>query len=119
MTLDVLLVNPGASAQVYQGLADDYSAIEPPSLAGLFATYLRGKGLTVAILDAAALGLSPTEAAEAILTTPMTLIVVVVYGFQPSASTQSMTAAGDTCRALKYLDPSCKVMMTGTHPAAL
>jgi hypothetical protein len=38
---DVLLVNPGSRAAVYQELGDRYSAIEPPSLAGLFATYLR------------------------------------------------------------------------------
>ena len=39
--IDVLLVNPGSRAAVYQELGDRYSAIEPPSLAGLFATYLR------------------------------------------------------------------------------
>ena len=44
---------------------------------------------------------------------------MVIYGFQPSASTQNMTAAGETCRALKALDPACRIMMTGTHPAAL
>jgi hypothetical protein len=39
--IDVLLVNPGSRTAVYQELGDRYSAIEPPSLAGLFATYLR------------------------------------------------------------------------------
>ena len=48
-----------------------------------------------------------------------TLVVMVVYGFQPSASTQNMTAAGETCRAIKELDPRIPIMMTGTHPAAL
>jgi anaerobic magnesium-protoporphyrin IX monomethyl ester cyclase len=50
--IDVVLVNPGSRLAVYQELGDDFSAIEPPSLAGLFATYLRNKGLTVAIVDA-------------------------------------------------------------------
>jgi len=36
---------------VYQELGDRYSAIEPPSLAGLFATYLKKRGLSVAIVD--------------------------------------------------------------------
>jgi len=46
---DVLLVNPGSRAAEYQQLGGRYSAIEPPSLAGLFATYLRKRGLSVAI----------------------------------------------------------------------
>ena len=48
----MLMVNPGSRAAVYQELGDRYSAIEPPSLAGLFATYLRKRGLSVAIVDA-------------------------------------------------------------------
>jgi anaerobic magnesium-protoporphyrin IX monomethyl ester cyclase len=42
--IDVLLINAASPAQVYQGLANEFSAIEPPSLAALFATYLRNKG---------------------------------------------------------------------------
>ena len=40
MKVDVLLINPGSRAGQYQALSDEYSAIEPPSLAALFATYL-------------------------------------------------------------------------------
>ncbi len=117
---DVVLVNPGSRRAVYQVLGDEFSAIEPPSLAGLFATYLRNKGLSVALVDAPADNLSPEGAAQVISEKyfPI-LIVMVVYGFQPSASTQNMTAAGETCRALKEIDPNSKIMMTGTHPAAL
>lgn len=118
--VDVLLVNPGAIKQVYQDLANDFSAIEPPSLAALFATYLRNQGLTVDIVDAPALGLSPASAAEVVCNSfNPKLVVMVVYGFQPSASTQNMPAAGDTCRAIKKINPDIKIMMTGTHPAAL
>ncbi len=118
--IDVLLVNPGSRQAVYQQLGSELSAIEPPSLAGLFATYLRNNGLTVAIVDAPAHNLSPTGVAELICANyAPTLIVTVVYGFQPSASTQNMSAAGETCRALKEIDPRCRIMMTGTHPAAL
>lgn len=118
--VDVLLVNPGSRIAVYQELGDQYSAIEPPSLAGLFATYLRRHGLTVAVIDAPAENLSPVGVAEAIHENyDSTLIVMVVYGFQPSASTQNMTAAGETCAAIKNLSEDHKIMMTGTHPAAL
>jgi anaerobic magnesium-protoporphyrin IX monomethyl ester cyclase len=117
--VDVVLVNPGSLKAVYQDLGRDLSAIEPPSLAGLFATYLRRKGVSVEIVDAPALNLDPTAAAKTVQTLKPVLVVMVVYGFQPSASTQNMPAAGETCRALKELDPGIKILMTGTHPAAL
>jgi radical SAM superfamily enzyme YgiQ (UPF0313 family) len=118
--IDVLLVNPGSRQAVYQELGDELSAIEPPSLAGLFAGYLRRKELSVAIVDAPALNLSPQAVAQHVAQhyEPV-LIVMVVYGFQPSASTQNMPAAGETCRALKQQLPGCRILMTGTHPAAL
>ncbi|MHB8621953.1 MAG: B12-binding domain-containing radical SAM protein [Sulfuricaulis sp.] len=118
--IDVLLVNPGSMKAIYQDLSDEFSAIEPPSLAGLFATYIRNKGLSVDILDAPAFGLSPESVAELISKHyKPTLVVMVVYGFQPSASTQNMTAAGATSREIKKRIPDIKIMMTGTHPAAL
>lgn len=48
----VLPVNPGDRAAVYQGVGDTPSAVEPASLAGLIATYLRGHGLPVDFGDA-------------------------------------------------------------------
>jgi len=57
--IDVVLVNPGSRAAVYQELGDELSAIEPPSLAGLFASYLRRNDLSVAIVDGPARNLSP------------------------------------------------------------
>ncbi|RJQ48178.1 MAG: radical SAM protein [Gammaproteobacteria bacterium] len=118
--VDVLFINPGSRSAVYQELGDSFSAIEPPSLAGLFAGYTRNKGLSVAIIDAPAHNLGPQGVARLVAENynPV-LIVMVVYGFQPSASTQNMPAAGETCAALKELDRNYKIMMTGTHPAAL
>jgi len=105
---------------VYQELGDSISAIEPPSLAGLFATYLRNRGLSVEIIDAPAHNLSPRGVAQTINENfDPALVAVVVYGFQPSASTQNMTAAGETCTAIKDLRENTKILMTGTHPAAL
>jgi len=118
--IDVVLVNPGCRLAVYQDLGNRLSAIETPSLAGLFATYLRNHGLSLAIVDAPAANLSPTDVAQTISDNfDPVLVVMVVYGFQPSASTQNMPAAGEACRALKEIIPNCKIMMTGTHPAAL
>jgi len=118
--IDVLLVNPGSLKAVYQDLGNEFSAVEMPILPALFASYLRKKDMSVDVLDAPAFGLSPEQAAEIIVKNfAPKLVVLVVYGFQPSASTQNMPAAGATCRALKALDPDIKIMMTGTHPSAL
>jgi len=118
--VDVLLVNPGSLKAVYQDLGNEFSAVEMPILPALFASYLREKNMSVDILDTPAFGLSPQQAAEIIdKNFSPRLVVLVVYGFQPSASTQNMPAAGATCRAIKALNPGIKIMMTGTHPAAL
>jgi len=117
---EILFINPGAMHTVYQELGHSLSAIEPPSLAALFATYVRKKGASTAIIDAPALNLNPAEVADLIEKeyNPI-LIVMVVYGFQPSASTQNMMAAGETCREIKKRNPHLKILMTGTHIAAL
>jgi len=118
--IDVLFINPGSRRAVYQELGNDFSAIEPPSLAGLFAGYIRNKALSTAIIDAPAHNLSPEEVAQQVADRfDPVLIVMVVYGFQPSASTQNMPSAGATVQALKALNPQYKILMTGTHPAAL
>jgi len=69
--IDVLLVNPGSRTAVYQELGDRYSAIEPPSLAGLFATYLRKRGLSVDLVTAASIRnpfLIPRDSMTAVMT---------------------------------------------------
>jgi len=47
------------------------------------------------------------------------LTAVVVYGHQPSASTQNMTAAGEICTAVKRRVPGLKVLLVGGHVSAL
>jgi anaerobic magnesium-protoporphyrin IX monomethyl ester cyclase len=118
--VDVLFISPGDRKQIYQDLGNDYAAIEPPVFAGLFATYMRGKGCSVAIYDAPAMSVDAAETARAATAdySPK-LIVIVCYGLQPSASTQNMTAAGDIARMIRKLGTEAKVMMTGTHPSAL
>lgn len=119
-SIDILLIHPGSIEAVYQGLDAHYSAIEPPSLAALFATYVRKKGAIVEIIDGAALRLSPSQIADLIEESydPI-LIALIVYGFQPSASTQNMGAAGQICSEIKRRNPNYPILMTGTHIAAL
>ncbi|MBI1952824.1 MAG: cobalamin B12-binding domain-containing protein [Candidatus Omnitrophica bacterium] len=117
--LQVAIVNPGDRLQVYQALGGELAAIEPPVWAGLTATYLRQKGFSVEILDANALGLSPEETAQRVKEMNPLLTAVVVYGHQPSASTQTMPSCGAVCRAIKKLDPSLTTILVGGHVAAL
>ncbi len=119
-SVDILFINPGEPAQIYQGLGDEFCAIEPPVFAGLFATYARKRGASVAIIDGPAERLSSARVAEmATSDFDPTLVVIVVYGFQPSASTQNMSAAGRVARLIHEARPETKIMMTGTHLAAL
>ena len=119
-TVDILFINPGDRRGIYQDLGDEFCAIEPPVLAGLFATYARNKGAKVAVIDGPAWNMSASEIAEQVTNDYITtLVAITVYGSQPSASTQNMTAAGTVSRAIKELAPDIPILMTGTHPAAL
>jgi anaerobic magnesium-protoporphyrin IX monomethyl ester cyclase len=117
--LDVLLVHPGSRRQIYQSLGDNLAAVESPVWAGLIATFVRNHGFSVEILDAEADELGPEDTAERVVEASAKLIAVIVYGHQPSASTQNMTAAGAICTAIKQSDPSQKVILVGGHVAAL
>jgi hypothetical protein len=49
--VDLVLVNPGGRARIYQSLATELAAVEPPVWAGLMASFVRGRGHSVAILE--------------------------------------------------------------------
>ncbi len=117
--LDVLLINPCSRPQVYQSLGTSLTAVENPVWAGLMATFCRLKGLSVEIVDAEADGLDHDAVAERVQHLNPVLAAIVVYGHQPSASTQIMTAAGQVCTAIKQLQPDQQVLMLGGHVAAL
>src|SRR5207247_1195458 len=77
------------------------------------------RGFSVAIVDAEAENLSPEEAAARTIGLDPMLVAIVVYGHQPSASTQNMTGASAVTTALKQLSPDTKILMIGGHVAAL
>lgn len=117
--VDVVLVNPGDPRQVYQSLGTGVSAVENPVWAGMIAGFVRARGYSVAIVDGNAHGLSPDETARQVHEMSPTLTALVVYGHQPSASTQNMPAASAVCSALKRRRPDGKVLLVGGHVAAL
>jgi radical SAM superfamily enzyme YgiQ (UPF0313 family) len=117
--LDLVLVNPGSRARIYQALGTTLTAVENPVWAGLIATFVRQRGFSVEIVDAEADQLTPDEVAERIGAANPSLVAVVVYGHQPSASTQNMTGASAIVTAIKNANPRTKVLMLGGHVAAL
>jgi len=117
--LDLLLINPSSRTQVYQSLGKTLAAIESPVWAGLIASFCRARGLSVAILDAEAEGLTPEQVVIRVKEMRPLLVAVVVYGHQPSASTQNMTASHAVCSALKSSIPETKSLLVGGHVAAL
>jgi radical SAM superfamily enzyme YgiQ (UPF0313 family) len=118
-SVDLVLVNPSSRKKVYQSLGKELSAIEPPVWAGLMATFVRNHGYQVAIVDAEGEELTAAQTAERVVSLKPTLTAVVVYGHQPSASTQIMPAAGAVTSILKDLAPERKVLLVGGHVAAL
>lgn len=117
--LDLLLINPANRKQIYQSLSTTMSAIEPPVWAGLMATYVRGKGFSVDIIDMSAIDMTVTDVAQMVKDMKPRLVSIVVYGHQPSASTQVMPGASAVCNAIKDLTPDQKVIMVGGHVASL
>ena len=116
--IDIVLINPGDRRQIYQGLGADLAAIEPPFWVAVLAACLRQEGFRVAIIDANAENMAPDETAHrAALLKPL-LSCVIVYGSQPSASTQNMTIAGAICRSLSERKAG-QVAIGGLHPSAL
>jgi radical SAM superfamily enzyme YgiQ (UPF0313 family) len=117
--LDLVLIHPGNRTQIYQSLGSSLSAIESPVWASLMATFVRKRGFSVQLLDAEADNLTPDETATHIADMNPLLTAIVVYGHQPSASTQNMTAAGAICTAIKETNPDRKILLVGGHVAAL
>lgn len=116
--LDLLLVNPGGRKRAYQSLSYTLAAIEPPIWAGLIATFIRKHGFSVAILDANAENMSTEETVSAIIGMNPLLTTIVVYGHNPSASTQVMPAAGEICTALRKHTPELITILVGGHVSA-
>ncbi len=117
--LDLLLVTPPSRLQVYQELSHSLAAIEPPVWSGLLATFVRSKGFSVEILDAEVLGLGPEETAQQIVDRHAVLTVFMIYGQQPSASTQCMPAGRRVCKLVDEAATELPTLVIGTHPSAL
>src|SRR5258708_263573 len=115
---DLVLIHPGAVHGIYgSDLAESLVAIEPPLWCRLIAGYARYRGYSVAIIDQEAERIPAEEVARHALGHAPRLIVAVIYGHQPSASTQQMTGAREIGQALHTGGPSTVIL--GAHVSAL
>jgi len=117
--LDILFINPNSSSEVYQELAELYTAIEPPTWALLLAESCRSKGNNVGILDTDALRLTDKSASEFIGECKPRLICFVVYGQNPNAGTTNMQGAIRLAQLVKEQNPEIPIIFVGTHSSAL
>jgi radical SAM superfamily enzyme YgiQ (UPF0313 family) len=116
--MDVLLVTPPSRLEVYQDLSAEFAAIEPPVWSGLIANFMRRHGHAVAMLDAEAEGLTHAETAQRITDANPRLAVFVIYGQQPSASTQCMPDGRKVCEIVNE-ESDIPTLVMGTHASAL
>ena len=118
-TLDLLLINPGGRDKVYQQLGEELTAVEPPLWCCLIAGYVRDRGYSVRIIDSEAEAWGPEAVAERVAELKPRLVGMIVFGHQPSASTQQMAGASEACRAIKEVAPDQQIIIVGGHVSAL
>ncbi|HPP87949.1 MAG TPA: radical SAM protein [bacterium] len=119
MNLDILFINPGNQKKIYQNLADEFSGIDAPIWILLMAEKIRRFDFSAAIYDANLFGWDIDTIKELEKKYNPKLIVVLVYGNHPSASTQSMPAAIKIILDIKKYNQDILVAIGGTHPSAL
>jgi len=119
MSADILFINPGNHKKNYQDLSKEYSAVATPVWTLLLANYERKHGYATAIYDVNAEGWDEATAGEVISAHKPELVVIMVYGHNPSASTQTMPAAGRIARDMKSYNKDIPIAMGGIHPSAL
>ena len=117
--LDILFIHPNAAKKIYQDLSKDYSAIEPPIWAGMLAAHCLKNGFGTEILDCEALHLTDEAAVQEMKSLNPKVACFVVYGQQPSASSQNMDGAVALADCLKKTSPAIKILFVGGHVAAL
>jgi hypothetical protein len=117
--MDIVFINPSNASNLYQGLADKLSAIEPPTWALLLAESVRSQGFSTVIIDANAEKLTDEEVLNRILELNPRLISFVVYGQNVNAGTAGMAGATRTSKFIKNKLPESIITFFGSYIQAL
>ncbi|HEY3490946.1 MAG TPA: radical SAM protein [Candidatus Deferrimicrobiaceae bacterium] len=119
MGIDILFIHPGNHAKTYQALAAEFTAVAPPAWTLMLACGLRDRGIETAIHDVNVEGWDADILRDLLEKHRPRLVSILVYGHNPSASTQTMPAARRIVLDLKAAEPDLPVALGGTHPSAL
>tara|TARA_Y100000031_G_scaffold154529_1_gene202502 strand:+ start:1103 stop:2632 length:1530 start_codon:yes stop_codon:yes gene_type:complete len=117
--MDVLFISPGNSDGMYQELAKNYSAIEPPTWALLLAQSCRSRGFEVGILDVAAENLTNEETLARVRNLNPRLLCFVVYGQNVNAGASNMSGAVTLSNYLKSVNVSIPICYVGSYIQAV
>jgi len=119
MNAEVLFIHPGNHKKNYQDLAKEFTAIATPAWTLLLANYMRINGISTAIYDVNVEGWDGSVIKELAAKYSPKLVVLMVYGHNPSASTQTMPAAIKIIKDIKKFNSEIPVAVGGIHPSAL
>ena len=117
--VDVLFIAPGNASGVYQNLATDYSAIEPPTWALLLAESCRSIDYKVGLIDVNAEKLSNEEVVNRLNILKPRLICFVIYGQNVNAGTTSMAGATVLSSYIKECGLTIPISYVGSHIQAV
>lgn len=101
------------------GELNELAAVEPPIWAALLHNALNQAGYRATLIDQHAEELSHPEMVQRICDLDPKFVVLVVYGHQPSASTQTMYAAHELLKEMGTAELTYPVVLVGGHPSAL
>lgn len=117
--IDLLLINPGGREKIYQGLGSSLTAVEPPLWVRLIGGYAADRGHVIDVIDSEAEEIGAQRVAQIVAERKPRLTALVVFGHQPSASTQQMVSAGELAREIRAADPDARTIIVGGHVSAL
>ena len=117
--LDVIFVSPGGAKIVYQDLANELTAIEPPTWSLLLAQSCRSVDYKVGILDMNAENLSFEDGLKRIEECNPRLICFVVYGQNVNSGTVSMSGAVQFSNFIKESGCKTPIAYLGSYVQAL
>lgn len=117
---DAVIINPSNKQGAYQGLSEDIIAIENPIWVGLMDSYLTNKGKSTYIVDCNLDNRELSEIAQEVSQyIKPKLVIIMVYGHNPNASTQLMPGASEIANYISLYNINQKSIMVGGHVSAL
>ena len=117
--IDILFISPGNASGIYQSLANDYAAIEPPTWALLLAQSCRSVGYTVGLIDANAENLDKETVEQRVKELNPRLICLVVYGQNVNSGTVNMSGATYLSNHLKEVGITTPIAYIGSYVQAV